>query len=369
MRRSKQDKELDEQVSKSVIQTMSNEKLLQVREFILGYQKYKKFSKLYNTYITGARKALKYNGNGRIYVDYRLEGTVTGRLSNAGYNPKKKNADKAKMGFSFHTMAREDEDIDVNIREYVVAPEGYDFVTVDYKGMELRVVAHLAQEQTMIKAFKDGVDLHTYSACMVFNKKPEKVTKLERQICKEVSFLIIYGGSAYTLAAKRRISVKKAESIIEKWLDTFSGLRDYMRQVFDTIENNEYIETMFGRRRHLPDVKAYNKSTKERAKRQGLNYTVQSAASDIMVCGLIGIDNELQARKLDAYINGTVHDSVEIISKKEHTQEVLQIIYHQLVNYPYLREKFGITLSCPLEVDIEVGPSFGKGEKVMVTQA
>lgn len=358
MRRSKQDKELDEQISKSVIQTMSYEQLEQVRNFIVDYQKYKKYDKLYSTYIKGAREALRYNENGRIYVDYRLEGTVTGRLSNAAYKAKEK------MGMSFHTLPREDEDIDVNIREYVVAPEGYDFITTDYKGMELRVVAHLAKEATMMKKFNDGIDLHTYSASMVFNKSPEKVSPIERQICKEVSFLIIFGGGEYTLAAKKRIPLKRAKKIIDTWLETFSGLKVYFQNTFDFIVENGYAETLFGRRRHLPDVNSYISSIKERSLRQGLNYTVQSSASDIMVCGLIGINQELKLRNLDAYINGTVHDSVEIVSNKKHTEEVLQIIYHQLVNYPYLREKFGIELLCPLEVDIEVGQSFGSGQKV-----
>jgi DNA polymerase-1 len=355
------EKEKNEQICKSVIATMSNEALLQLRDFIPLFQKYKKYNTLFNTYIKGTRKALAYNKNGKIYCDYRLEGAVTGRLSNASYKAKQK------MGISFHTLPREDEEMDVNIREFVIAPPGYDFITVDQKAMELRVVAHLAKEENMLKAFRDKVDLHTYSASMVFNKKPEKVTKLERQICKEVSFLIVYGGSEFTLASKRRISLKKAKSIIEKWLDTFPRLRNYMALVYSFIERNEYAYTIFGRRRHLPNVRSYIDSVKDGCLRQGLNFTVQSAASDILVCSLIGIDRALKAEGLDAYINGTVHDSVEVISKKEHTQRVLEIIYDQMVNYPYIKETFGLNFSAPFELEIFVGPSFGKGEKIDTT--
>lgn len=348
-------KENNEQICKSVIQLMPDQTLLDVRDFITEFQTYNKLKKLYNTYIKGAREALNYNKNGKIYCDYRLEGTVTGRLSNASYKAKQK------MGLSFHTLPRENEDMEVNIREYVEASEGYDFITFDQKAMELRVIAHLAKEKNMLRAFSEGKDLHTYSASMVFNKKPENVTKLERQICKEVSFLIVYGGSEHTLAAKRRISLKKAKDIIEKFLDTFPGLRCYMSSVYDFIRENQYAETIFGRRRHLPNVTSSSESVVNRCLRQGLNFTVQSPASDILVCSLIGIDIELTNRGLDAYISGTVHDSIEVISKKEYTRDVLKIVYNEMVNYPYIKKAFGITFLPPFEVDMQVGSSFGKG--------
>ena len=140
-----------------------------------------------------------------------------------------------------------------NIREYVVAPKGYKFITADMKSMELRVLAHLAKEKSMAKAFNDRIDLHTYSASMTFGKPMEKVTKEERQIAKEVSFLTVYGGTEKTLAMKRGISFKKAKGIIDGWMATFPGVPRYMEHVQNFITSNKYAYTIFGRRRNLPN--------------------------------------------------------------------------------------------------------------------
>ena len=342
-------------IAKAVLNNMSDDQVTAAKRFFDRFSEYKKFVKLQSVYIEGARTALKNTGNGRIYSSYRIDGTVTGRISNSGANVGRKKDDK--IGVSFHTLPRES--LDVNIRDYVVAPEGHDFITIDMKAMELRVLAHVANEENMIHAFKSGIDLHSYSAGLTFNKDPKDVTKLERQIAKEVSFLTVYGGTSYTLAARRNIPESRAEEIINSWLAAFPGVSRYMETIDDYIKQFGYAKTMFGRFRHLPNVRSPFKPVRREAFRQGLNFTIQSSASDILLCGMLGVIKKLEGMK--AKVVATVHDSIELIAPKEETKKVVELVKDELENYHYLKENFNIHLKVPLGVDVEVGTSFGNG--------
>ena len=342
-------------IAKAVLNNMSNDQLKAAKKFFDRFSEYKKLTKLHSVYIEGARTALQNTGNSRMYVKYNIDGTVTGRISNSGANVGRKKTDK--IGVSFHTLPRES--LDVNIRDYVVAPEGHDFITIDMKAMELRVLAHVANEENMIHAFKSGVDLHSYSAGLTFNKDPKDVSKLERQIAKEVSFLTVYGGTAYTLASKRNIPEDRAEEIINSWLAAFPGVGRYMNTIDEYIKQFGYAKTIFGRYRHLPNVRSPFKSVRREAFRQGLNFTIQSAASDILLCGMLGVIEKLKGMK--AKVVATVHDSIELIAPKGETRKVVEIVSDELENYHYLKDNFNIHLKVPLGVDVEVGSSFGNG--------
>ena len=342
-------------IAKAVLNNMTDDQLKSAKRFFDRFSEYKKLTKLHSVYIEGARTALKNTGNSRMYVKYNIDGTVTGRISNSGANVGRKKDDK--IGVSFHTLPRES--LDVNIRDYVVAPKGHDFITIFMKAMELRVLAHVANEQNMIEAFKSGVDLHSYSAGLTFNKDPKDVSKLERQIAKEVSFLTVYGGTAYTLASKRNIPEERAEEIISSWMRAFPGAGRYMQTIDDYIKQFGYAKTIFGRYRHLPNIRSPFKGVRREAFRQGLNFTIQSAASDILLCGMLGVIEKL--KNLDAKVVATVHDSIELIAPKNETRRVVEIVKDELENYYYLRDNFGINLQVPLGVDIEVGSSFGNG--------
>lgn len=359
----KQEEEMNKEVSKSMIASLPSDKLRGAKNFINDLLEYRQTTKLQGTYINSVRDALEYNNNGRIYVQYNLEGAVTGRLSNSGYTAKIDNKEQ-KMGVSFHTLPRETK---YNIRDYVVAPEGWDFITADVKAMELRVLAHLAQEKNMIKAFNDRVDLHYYSAAMTFNKPVEKISKEERQIAKAVSFLIVYGGKAETLARKQGIPFKRADKIVNAWMAAYPSIPKYMKRVHEFIEENGYAYTIFGRRRNLPNIRSSASFIREQAQRQGLNFTVQSAASDTILCSIIGITERFHQAGLKAKIIATVHDSVELICPKEELQEVLKLLYKEMTEYTYVRRNFGINFSVPIEIEVMVGRSFGSGEEVDLT--
>jgi DNA polymerase-1 len=365
---SRSDKELEIEIARSVISEISDEKLIAAKNFFDNLFDHKRVTKLFNTYIEGVETALKNTQNGRMYVDYRIDGTVTGRLSNAGGNPKKGDK-KTKIGVSFHTLPREQ--IDFNIREYVIAPPGWKFITIDFKAMELRVLAHVANERNMIAKFVEGADLHDFSTEMVYKKKKQNVDpdkwKEMRQICKEVSFLTVYGGTAFTLANKRNIPALEAEKIIQAWFNTFPGVPNYMDVIRDYINQFKYAKTLFGRYRHLPNIVSPIGRVREQAFRQGLNFTIQSAASDILVCGLIGISQRLKLEGFRSKITGTVHDSIELIAPPEEVDRLLKMCYEELIHYPYLRKNFNIELKVPLEIEVEVGTSFGGGEKYKFT--
>ena len=340
-------------ICQSVLQGKSTEELRNSQTFIKGLLDLRKSQKLEKTYIKGTSNAIKYNEKPKVYVDYRFDGTATGRLSCAAYSAKKA------MGVSFHTLPRETEN---NIRSLFVAPKGYKFITIDYAAMELRVLAHIAKEGNMQKAFISGADLHTYTAQMLFNK--ERITKEERQIAKAVSFLIVYGGGAFNLAETTGISIRRAEKIIKNYQNVYPGIFEYMDFVNQYIKSNKYAYTIFGRRRNLPDVESKDFSVVNRALRQGLNFTIQSTASDILLCGLLGAHRTLRERGLDAYPVATVHDSIEVVCHEKDLEECLKILYNELVNYPFLKENFNIHFDVPLKIDAEVGNSFGDGKPV-----
>ena len=341
------------QISKRVVASKSTEELLDSKKFLKGLLGLRKSEKLAKTYIQGTRKAIEYNGKNKIFVDFRFDGTSTGRLSCASYNAKKA------MGVSFHTLPRTTED---NIRSIFTAPPQQSFIAVDYAAMELRVLAHVAKDGNMQNAFNEGADLHTYTAKLLFNK--QNISKTERQIAKTVSFLIVYGGGPFKLSETMGIPLRRAERIIDNYKNVYPAVFEYMEFVNDFIRTNGYAYTIFGRRRNLPDVDSRNKTVVNRALRQGLNFTIQSTASDILLTSLLGISRRFKANNLSARPVATVHDSVEVVCPDNEVQNVLEILYDEMVNYPTIKEIFNIHFDVPLSIDAEVGRSFGDGKEV-----
>jgi len=318
---------------------------------VKGLLDLRKSEKLTKTYIEGTKKAIEYNGKNRVYCDFRFDGTATGRLSCAAYN-----AQQA-MGVSFHTLPRETEN---NIRSLFSAPKGWAFIAADYAAMELRVLSHIAKEGNMQLAFNQGADLHTYTAKLLFNK--QEISKEERQIAKAVSFLIVYGGGAFNLSETMNIPMARAEKIIKDYENVYPGIFAYMEHVNNFIRENGYAYTIFGRKRNLPDVYSKDRAVVNRALRQGLNFTIQSSASDILLTSLLGASRRFKEAGLEATPVATVHDSIEIICPKEEIEKTVEILYDEMVNYPTIKEVFNIHFDVPLAIDIEVGTSFGDGQ-------
>ena len=340
-------------ISKSVIASKTTAELQESKKFLKGLLDLRKSEKLTKTYIDGTKNAIKYNERDKVFVDFRFDGTATGRLSCAAYN-----AQKA-MGVSFHTLPRETKN---NIRSLFKAPGDWAFIAADYAAMELRVLSHIAKEGNMQLAFNQGADLHSYTARLLFNK--ENITKEERQIAKTVSFLIVYGGGAFNLSETMGIPMKRAERIIKDYENVYPGIFAYMEFVNEFIRKNGYAYTIFGRKRNLPDVFSRDRSVVNRALRQGLNFTIQSSASDILLTSLLGASQRFKEAGLQAKPVATVHDSIEIVCPKEEVKDALTILYDEMVNYPLIKKIFNIHFDVPLAIDAEVGKSFGDGKEV-----
>ena len=358
MRRSKRVNH--EAISAAVISEKSVEELEEAHEFLTLLSAWKKKAKLNTTYIKGTRKAIEYNGNSRIYCDFRLGGTVTGRLSCAGYR-----AGNQPMGVSFHTLPRDENN---NIRNFFVAPPGWDFITADFGTMEMRILAHVSQDPNMIAAFESGIDFHTYTASLVFEKDPSKVTKAERQIAKSVSFLIVYGGQAYRLSKTANVSMAVAERTLESYQNAYPGIFEWMDGVHQELAENKYVESIFGRRRHLPNIVSNNSSLRAMCQRQGANFAIQSPASDVLCFCLLDITKEFEKEGMKSYVTATVHDSIETLSPREETEKAARIVYDMMMDYPSLKQGMGFECIVPLKVDLEIGPSFGIAKPVEVDE-
>ncbi len=363
----------DEDIAKKHIQQMDTSALEETLKFLEQLKSLRSKDKLLSTYFTGANRALKNTGNGKIYFDYRLPGTVTGRLSCAAYNASLRQltkkgklssvAKKYPLGLSFHTLPRDSADKQDSFRSVCVAPDDWYFITGDFKAAELRVLAHVSGDVNMIKAFKSGADPHRYTASLIYEKPVGEVTKEERQIAKSVSFLTVYGGGAWKLSRTANISLAAAEKVLERLKAVYPGVFIWMEHVKSFIYENRYAISMFNRRRNLPDILSKVDKVREKCLRQGVNFEIQSAASDIVCFSLLDIANELKFRDMRSKLAGSVHDSVEMFAPAEELEEVLQIMYNKMTNYPLLRS-FGYNLKVDLECEFEVGRSFVGGTEV-----
>ena len=346
------------EISESVIKQKSTEDLLEAQEWINKLLDYRKLNKLYSTYVKGIRRAIDYNEEDKVYVDFRLGGTITGRLSCAGYK-----AGKDPMGVSFHTLPR---DKQISIRRAFVTKNDYVFITADYSTMELRVLCFLGQVKEMYTAFLNNKDLHLHSASLVFGK--EEVTQEERQIAKMVSFLLVYGGSAFRLSQNLGIPLHRAEAIMTSYSMSFPEVFTYMEDVQEYIIEHQEVESYFGRIRHLPDIRSVVDSVRATACRQGVNHTVQSTASDILTGAMIGMNQRFRAYNSSARCMSTVHDSVEVKCKLSDLKRTLETMYHHMVNCTYIKKYLGIEFDVGFAIDVEVGYSFSGGISVVYNE-
>lgn len=338
------------QLAQAVIEIKTTEELQNAHKFIEALLKYRAIQKQRTTYTKGLKKALEATGQDKIFLNYNLDGTVTGRLSCVGYK-----VGGVNLGLSFHTMPRDKKS---NIRSVFSAPEGWIFNAADYSAMEMRVMASISCDTNLQEAFIKGFDPHTYVASMIFKVPLDKVSKTQRQIAKSISFLIIYGGSAFKLANDMQIPLYEAEAIMQTYFERFPKVKQFKDIVEKFLVERAYIPTIFKRRRNLENVNSSDKQTVARTIRQALNNTVQSPANDILLFALLGICIEFESRGLRSIVCATVHDSIEWYSPPEELEETHEIVRYYMRENPLLKA-FGVTISVPLEVDSDAGKSFG----------
>ncbi len=296
---------------------------------------YRQIAKLKSTYID-ALPALIDASTGRVHTQFRQTVTETGRLSSQ--QPNLQNIPvRTEMG-------RE-------IRRAFI-PSGPDKVLLaaDYSQIELRILAHLSGDEELIKAFRSGEDIHTYTAALVFNVDERDVTREMRYSAKRVNFGIVYGMSAFGLAKDIGVSQKEAASFIEKYFSRYPKVKEYMDKQIEQCEKNGYVTTVLNRRRYIPEIKSKNQALRQFAQRQAINAPVQGSAADLMKLAMVDIHREMAEKKLTSRMLITVHDELVFDTIAEELHSLKELVKNRM-------EK-AITLTLPLLVNIKTGKNW-----------
>jgi DNA polymerase-1 len=340
---------------KQSIRQKDKTELKDLKTFITKLLEYKKKVKLHKTYVKGIGSAIEYNEEPRIYSNYNVATVVTGRLSCSTYSV----GPSQKKGVSFHTLPRTVDDT-VNIRKLMTADEDKVFLAADFSQAELRVLAQCCKDKNLIKAFNSGQDLHSFTASLIYSKPISKITKQERQVAKSVSFLIVYGGGPGKLSLQINKPLSYCKNIFKEYQNSFPGVFKWMNYVHKYVRANGYAVSLFGRRRNLPNVKSPVRALQHRALRQGMNFVIQSSASDMMLHSIKRLQESIINQKVeDMSLLATVHDSVEAQCDSTNLEEKINLMHSSLTDMSDLKDLYGLELVIPFEVDIEVGTSFG----------
>lgn len=295
---------------------------------------YRTLTKLNSTYVEGLIPYVNPKTN-KIHSSFHQTITATGRISST--DPNLQNIPtRAELG--------------KQIRKAFKPAEGNIYIDADYSQIELRVLAHISQDENMIYAFKHGEDIHKQAASKVFNIPIEEVTKEQRSSAKAVNFGIVYGISDFGLANQIGVSNKKAKEYINQYLEKYSGIKHFMDDIVESAKAKGYVETLFGRRRYIPEIRSTNYMVRQFGSRVAMNTPIQGTAADIMKIAMINVDKTLKEQKINGKIVLQIHDELLLEVSKEHKEQAKKILKECM-------EK-AMELSVPLEVEISEGYSW-----------
>ena len=310
------------------------EKLRDKHPIVNFIMEYRQLAKLKSTYCDGLTAVVNPNTH-RIHSVFTQTVTVTGRLSST--EPNLQNIPtRTELG-------RE-------IRKMFVAKEGYVLVDADYSQIELRVLAHIANDETMINAFRNNEDIHAVTASQVLGIPLEDVTKEQRSSAKAVNFGIVYGIGEFSLAQDLHISVKEAKAYIESYLEKYHGVRNYMESIKEQAKKDGYVKTMLNRIRYIPELKSPNYNIRQFGERVALNTPIQGTAADIIKLAMVRVDNRLINEGLKSKLILQVHDELIVEAHKDEVDKVKQILSEEMQN--------AMKLNVPLKVDMSTGHSW-----------
>ncbi|HRC87159.1 MAG TPA: DNA polymerase, partial [Thermoanaerobaculia bacterium] len=296
--------------------------------------RFREVAKLKSTYVD-ALPAL-VGPDGRLHTRFNQAVAATGRLSSA--NPNLQNIPiRTELG--------------QRIRRAFVASPGFELVVADYSQIELRILAHIAQEETLIAAFRRGEDIHRATAAVVFGVAPELVTAEQRRAAKTINFGILYGISGFGLAQNLGgMSPKEADRFIQAYLDRYPGVRRYVQETEESARRTGQVETLYGRVRRLPDIGSSNWNLRENARRMAINARIQGTAADLLKLAMIHVEKRLRAEQPEAWLLLTVHDEL-VLEAPEGTAAAVGALVRE--------EMEGVaSLSVPLSVELASGPSW-----------
>lgn len=314
----------------------SAEVLESIREFhpvVDLILRYRTLSKLKSTYCDGMLKVI--GADGRIHSRFNQVETRTGRISSLEPNL---------QNIPVRTERGRE------LRRYFCAREGWVLVDADYSQIELRILAHLADDKNMIDAFKNNLDIHTITAAQVFGMPENMVTPLMRSRAKAVNFGIVYGISAFSLAKDIGVSRKNAQNYIDNYLAHYSGVEKYMNQIIERAKENKFVETIFGRKRYLPELASSNFNLRSFGERVARNMPIQGSAADIIKIAMINVNKRLNEERLKAKLILQVHDELIVEAPAEEEKAVLELLKFEMENAAQLK--------VPLTVDVNVGKTW-----------
>ena len=310
------------------------EKLRDKHPIVNFIMEYRQLAKLKSTYCDGLTAVVNPNTH-RIHSVFTQTVTVTGRLSST--EPNLQNIPtRTELG-------RE-------IRKMFVAKDGYVLVDADYSQIELRVLAHIANDETMINAFRNNEDIHAVTASQVLGIPLEDVTKEQRSSAKAVNFGIVYGIGEFSLAQDLHISVKEAKAYIESYLEKYNGVRNYMESIKEQAKKDGYVNTMLNRLRYIPELKSPNYNIRQFGERVALNTPIQGTAADIIKLAMVRVDNRLINEGLKSKLILQVHDELIVEAHKDEVDKVKQILSEEMQG--------AMELNVPLKVDMSTGHSW-----------
>lgn len=290
---------------------------------------YRQLSKLYSTYAVGLIAAA--DANGRLHTDFKQALTATGRLSSAEPNL---------QNIPVRTPAGRE------FRRYFLPSEGCVLVDADYSQIELRLLAILSGDEAMISAFRSGADIHTATAASAFRIPPEEVTPALRKSAKAINFGIVYGISPYSLSQDLHITVSEAKSYIESYMQTYPSIHGYLEESVNHAAQVGYTETLYGRRRYIPELKSPNGAVRALGRRMALNAPLQGTAADIVKMAMVRVSRALKAELPSARLLMQVHDELVLECPPEDAERAAAIL---------AREMEGVaSFSVPLTVDVSI---------------
>lgn len=311
------------------------EKLIGKHPIIGDILEYRMLTKLKSTYADGLLKVISTDG--RIHTNFRMTVTATGRLSST--EPNLQNI----------PVRRE---LGAQIRRMFVAAPGCVLVDADYSQIELRLLAHISGDETMQNAFKSGEDIHAVTASQVFGLPLAEVTPAQRSSAKAVNFGIVYGISAFSLAQDIKVSPAEARAYIDAYMQKYHGVREYMDRVIAEAKERGYVETLFGRRRPVPELKASNFNTRSFGERVARNMPIQGTAADIIKLAMVNVRRRLRAEGLEARLILQVHDELIAECPEREAERVTALLEEEMER--------AVTLSVPLTAEAHSGHSWAE---------
>ena len=296
---------------------------------------YRQLAKLKSTYIDALPKLINAQ-TGRLHARFNQTGTETGRLSSS--QPNLQNIPiRTELGRQIR-------------RAIIPSEKDLIMIAADYSQIELRILAHLSGDKNLIRAFKQGEDIHNFTASLIFEVDEKDVTAQMRNSAKRVNFGIIYGMSAFGLASDLKVPQSEAQEFIDRYFTRYPAVKKFMDGEIKKCEKQGYVLTLLNRRRYIPEINAQNGAMKQFAQRQAINTPVQGSAADLMKLAMINIQKEIEERKLNTKMISTVHDELVFETTKGDEAETIDLIRYQM--------EHAVDLNVPVTVSVKVGKNW-----------